>query len=133
MTRHGWIRCPLPEQWFEAVVDEVRAAFVGNGMYADAEAFDDDLAHVATYAALYMFTWLPIRQTVTEDPPWVGAWRARHALLSSSSRGMRAARSAPTVAPLADWLDALNAALSRAWPTSGNGAPDWNALVGKTE
>ncbi len=126
-----WIRCPLPEPWFEAMVDEVRVAFVENGIYADADAFDDDLAHVASYAALYMFAWLPISQTITEDPPWVGAWRARHALLSSSSRGMRAARSTPALLPLAEWLDALNAALSRAWPASGDGAPDWHALVGK--
>jgi len=126
-----WIRCPLPERWFESVVDEVRAAFVGNAIYADAEAFDDDLAYVATYAALYMFTWLPIDQTIADDPAWVGAWRARHALLSSSSRGMRAARSAPHLLPLAEWLDALNSALMRAWPASGDGAPDWNALVGK--
>ena len=127
-----WIRCPLPEPWFEAMVDEVKMAFVDNGIYADADAFDDDLAHVATYAALYMFTWLPIKQTVAEDPPWVGAWRARHALLSSSSRGMRASRSAPALSALADWLDTLNAALSRAWPACGDGAPDWNALVGKS-
>ena len=103
-----------------------------NGIYADAEAFDDDLAYVATYAALYMFTWLPIDQAIAEDPAWVGAWRARHALLSSSSRGMRAARSAPALLPLADWLDALNSTLTRAWPASGDGAPNWNALVGKS-
>ncbi len=127
-----WIRCPLPERWFEAMVDEVRAALVGNGTYTDAEAFDDDLAYVATYAALYMFTWLPIEQTIAEDPAWVGAWRARHALLSSSSRGMRAARSAPALLPLAEWLDALNSALTHAWPASGDGAPDWSALVGKS-
>jgi hypothetical protein len=126
-----WIRCPLPEQWFEAIVEEVRTAFIGSGIYADGEAFDDDLAHIAAYAAMYMFTWLPIKQTLAEDPPWVGAWRARHALLSSSSRGMRAARSAPQLSPLADWLDTVNGALSRAWPASGDGAPDWNALVGK--
>ncbi len=126
-----WIRCPLPEQWFEAIVEEVRSAFIGSGIYADDEAFDDDLAHIAAYAAMYMFTWLPIKQTLAEDPPWVGGWRARHALLSSSSRGMRAARSSPQLSPLADWLGAVNGALSRAWPASGDGAPDWNALVGK--
>ncbi len=127
-----WIRCPLPERWFEAMVDEARHALISAGTYKDAEAFDDDLAHVASYAALYMFTWLPIKQTLSEDPPWVGGWRARHALLSSSSRGMRAARSAPVLAPLADWLGALNTALTKAWPDSGDGAPDWNALVGKS-
>ena len=127
-----WIRCPLPEPWFEAIVDEVRAALIAAHIYADADEFDDDLAHIASYAALYMFTWLPIKQTLTEDPPWVGAWRVRQALLSSSSRGMRAARSTDDLAPLADWLAQLNDALTRTWPASGDGAPDWMAIVGKS-
>ncbi len=128
-----WIRCPLPERWFESMVEEVRTALIAAEIYADADEFDDDLGFVATYAALYMFTWLPVDQTIAEDPQWVGAWRVRQALLSSSSRGMRAARSSDELAPLADWLAKLNAALIRLWPDSGNGAPDWHALVGKSE
>ncbi len=128
-----WIRCPLPERWFEAMVDEVRALLIADGIYADADEFDDDLGHAATYAALYMFTWLPVEQAIAEDPPWVGKWRVRQALLSSSLRGMRAARSSDELAPLADWLGELNATLTRLWPDSGDGSPDWLALVGKTE
>ena len=127
-----WIRCPLPEPWFEATVDSVRAALIAAHIYVDADEFDDDLARIASYAALYMFTWLPIERALTDDPSWVGAWRVRQALLSASSRGMRAARSANALAPLADWLGQLNDALTRAWPASGDGAPDWVAIVGKS-
>jgi len=127
-----WIRCPLPEPWFEALVDQVRAATLADGVYREADAFDDDLSHAATYAALYMFTWLPIGATSTDDPAWVGPWRVRQALLSSSSRGARAARAVASLAPIYDWLSQLNEALTRAWPASGDGAPDWPALVGKS-
>jgi len=127
-----WIRCPLPEPWFEAMVDEMRSALLAARVYDDAEAFDDDLAAMASYAALYMFTWLPIERAKTDDPPWVGAWRVRQALLSSSARGMRAARSSAQLAPLADWLGELNSALQRLWPDSGDGTPDWIAIVGKS-
>ncbi len=86
-----WIRCPLPERWFEAMVDEVRAALIAARIYADADEFDDDLAHIATYAALYMFTWLPIGPALSTDPAWVGAWRVRQALsvckLARNARG----------------------------------------------
>jgi len=126
-----WIRCPLPEPWFEAIVDEVRAALIAAQIYRDADEFDDDLAHIAAYAALYMFTWLPIRPALSGDPAWVGAWRVRQALLSSSSRGMRAARAGSGLAPLAEWLAELNSAMTREWPASGDGAPDWFAIVGK--
>jgi hypothetical protein len=127
-----WIRCPLPEPWFEVLVDRARDELLAAGVYRDADAFDDDLAHAAVYAALYMFTWLPIGATTSDDPAWVGRWRARQALLSSSSRGARAARAAPTLAPIHEWLANLNEALLRAWPASGDGAPDWQDLVGKT-
>lgn len=127
-----WIRCPLPERWFEALVEEVRAALIAERIYADADEFDDDLAHIATYAALYMFTWLPIEEALTGDPAWIGAWSTRQALLSSSARGMRAARSASGLAPIAQWLCDINTALTRAWPDSGDGAPDWMSIVGKS-
>jgi len=127
-----WIRCPLPEPWFETLVDRVRAATLADGVYREADAFDDDLSHIATYAALYMFTWLPIGATSTDDPAWVGPWRVRQALLSSSSRGARAARAIASLKPIYEWLSRLNDALSRAWPASGDGAPDWHALVGKS-
>jgi hypothetical protein len=126
-----WIRCPLPEPWFEALIDRVRAELLAARVYRDADAFDDDLSHAATYAALYMFTWLPISATVSDDPPWVGRWHARQALLSSSSRGARAARAVPALAPIHAWLARLNEALQQAWPASGDGAPDWQDLVGK--
>ena len=45
---------------------------------------------------------------------------------------MRAARSTPALAPLADWLAALNNALTQAWQSSGDGTPDWSAMVGKS-
>ena len=127
-----WIRCPLPEPWFETLVDRVRAATLADGVYREAEAFDDDLSHAATYAALYMFTWLPIATTSTDDPAWVGSWRVRQALLSSTSRGARAARAIEALGPICDWLSRLNEALTRAWPASGDGAPDWHTLVGKS-
>ena len=126
-----WIRCPLPEPWFEALVDRVRAANLADGVYRDADAFDEDLSYAATYAALYMFTWLPIGATSTDDPAWIGPWRVRQALLSSSSRGARAARASLSLAPIYEWLSRLNEALRRAWPASGDGAPDWQAIVGK--
>jgi hypothetical protein len=126
-----WIRCPLPEPWFEALVDRARDELLAAGVYRDADAFDDDLSHAATYAALYMFTWLPIGATKSNDPAWVGRWRARQALLSSSSRGARAARATPALTPIYEWLAKLNEALQRAWPASGDGAPDWQELVGK--
>ena len=126
-----WIRCPLPEPWYEDLVDVVRNDLLAAGVYNDADVFDDDLAHLATYAAMYMFTWLPIGRALSEDPPWVGNWRVRQALLSTCARGARAARSGQGLEPLSEWLSQLGAALSRAWPASGDGAPDWNALVGK--
>lgn len=127
-----WIRCPLPERWFEALVDRVRETLVKAGVYGNSDAFDDDLSHAATYAALYMFTWLPIDATADSDPPWVGAWRVRQALISSSSRGGRAARAVPALEPISDWLTRLHDALQHAWPASGDGAPDWQTLVGKS-
>jgi hypothetical protein len=127
-----WIRCPLPEPWFEVLVDRVRDALLAAGVYRDADAFDEDLSYAATYAALYMFTWLPIGATLSDDPAWIGRWRARQALLSSSSRGARAARAAPALAPIHEWLAQLEDALRRAWPASGDGAPDWQELVGRT-
>ena len=126
-----WIRCPLPEPWFEALVDEVRSALLAANVYSDADTFDDDLAYMATHAALYMLTWLPINLAKTTDPAWVGVWRVRQAVLSSCARGARAARSARGLEPLAAWLTELNTTLTRAWPDSGDGAPDWSALVGK--
>ena len=126
-----WIRCPLPEPWFEVLVDEVRSALLAANVYSDADTFDDDLAYMATYAALYMFTWLPINLAKTTDPTWVGAWRVRQAVLSSCARGARAARSARGLEPLAAWLAELSSTLTRTWPDSGDGAPDWTALVGK--
>jgi hypothetical protein len=127
-----WIRCPLPEPWFEELVDIVRNELMAAGIYDNVDVFDDDLAHLATYAAMYMFTWLPIGAALTEDPPWVGNWRVRQALLSTCTRGARAARSARGLEALSEWLTQLGAALSRAWPASGDGTPDWNALVGKS-
>ena len=126
-----WIRCPLPEPWFEVLVDEVRPALLTANVYSDADTFDDELAYMASYAALYMFTWLPTHLAKTTDPGWVGTWRVRQALLSSCARGARAARSARGLEPLADWLTELNTTLTRTWPASGDGAPDWTALVGK--
>ena len=127
-----WIRCPLPEPWFEVLVDVVRGELLTASVYQSAEAFDEDLAHVATYAAIYMFTWLPIGGALTKDLPWVGNWRVRQALISTCGRGARAARGARGLEALAEWLTQLGAALSHAWPASGDGAPDWNALVGRS-
>ncbi len=127
-----WIRCPLPEPWYETLVEVVRDELLAQRVYDSADTFDDDLAHMATYAAMYMFTWLPIGPALTGDPPWVGNWRVRQALLSTCARGSRAARSGQGLEPLSEWLAQLGAALSHAWPASGDGAPDWNALVGKT-
>ncbi len=68
------------------IVDEVRNDLLAAGIYTDADAFDDDLAHIATYAAMYMFTWLPIDRRVAEDPPWVGAWRVAASIAVDRAR-----------------------------------------------
>ena len=108
-----WIRCPLPEPWFEAIVDEVRAALIAAQIYRDADEFDDDLAHIASIRCALHVHMAADRTALGDDPAWVGAWRVRQALLSSSSRGMRAARAGSGLAPLADWLAELNSAMTR--------------------
>jgi hypothetical protein len=127
-----YVRCPLPSAWFDLLADTLAAALGTAGVYRRNRDFHRDLARQASYAALYMLTWLPIEQALTDDVPWVGDWRVRQALLSSARRGADAAAMVADLQPLAHWFGALQLALARAWPDSGNGALDWRSLVGKT-
>jgi hypothetical protein len=126
-----YVRCPLPSAWFELLADTLAAALGAAGLYGRNGDFRRDLARQASYAALYMFTWLPIERALTDDVPWVGDWRVRQALLSSATRGAVAAATLPELTPLAHWFGALQLALARAWPGSGSGALDWRSLVGR--
>lgn len=127
-----YVRCPLPDAWFGLLSDTLARALGAAGLYRGDGDFGRDLARQASYAALYMFTWLPIERALADDVPWVGAWRVRQALLSSATRGAATAATLPELAPLAHWFGDLRDALARAWPQSGSGALDWQPLVGKT-
>jgi hypothetical protein len=127
-----FVRCPLPLPWFEVLADTVSASLRAARVYPHDPAFRIDLARQASYAALYMFTWLPIERANDADAPWVGEWSVRQALLSTAARGALAAALAPELQALADWFGALHRVLARAWPDSGSGALDWRALVGRT-
>jgi hypothetical protein len=127
-----YVRCPLPDTWFGLLTDTLASTLGAAGVYRGDGDFGRDLARQASYAALYMFTWLPIERALTDDEPWVGAWRVRQALLSSATRGAAAAATLPELAPLAHWFGDLWDALARAWPESGSGALDWQSLVGRT-
>jgi hypothetical protein len=126
-----FVRCPLPQPWFDRLADALSATLYAAGVYHDDGAFRVDLARQESYAALYMFTLLPIERARDADPAWVGDWSVRQALLSASERGGRAARGVTELAPLAAWFGQLHDALRRNWSASGSGDLDWRALVGR--
>lgn len=127
-----YVRCPLPDAWFGVLADTLASALGAAGLYRRDGDFGRDFARQASYAALYMFTWLPIERALADDVHWVGDWRVRQALLSSATRGAAAAATVSELTPVAHWFGALRQALARAWPDSGSGALNWRSLVGRT-
>jgi hypothetical protein len=120
------IRIPLPFQWHVRLEAAVGEALVAARAYPDLAAFHDDFTVMAGYAALYMFTWVPIERTLTEDVPWAPGFDARSALLSTSNRLASRVRA---IAPaLSEWSERVFTVLSRKWPERRLGAIDWRAL-----
>ena len=119
------IRCPLPLDWFSHLEQTVGNALVGERVYSDTEAYRHDLACMAAYAALYMYTWVPIGRALGEDVPWAPGFPARRAVVSTTRRLGLVLTRCPELPALAEWAGAVARALAGRWPEAGDGEIDW--------
>ncbi len=118
-----WVRIPLRYDWYARLEQVVGSGLIERRVYPSFETFDEDHVAMAAYAALYMFTWLPIERALEEELPWAPGFDARRALLSTSNR--LAARVRSTWPELATWSERVFTALSRRWPERKVGAVRW--------
>ena len=118
-----WVRIPLRYDWYARLEQVVGNGLIERRVYPSFEAFDEDHVAMAAYAALYMFTWLPIERALEEELSWAPGFDARCALLSTSNR--LAARVRSTWPALATWSERVFTALSRRWPERKVGAVRW--------
>jgi hypothetical protein len=118
-----WVRIPLRYDWCARLEQVVGNGLIERRVYPSLEAFDEDHVAMAAYAALYMFTWLPIERALEEELSWAPGFDARCALLSTSNR--LAARVRSTWPALATWSERVFTALSRRWPERKVGAVRW--------
>lgn len=122
----GWfILCPLPLRWVDTMVTAFRTELalslpeVANPLWHARQ-----WSAISAYRGIAMLTWIS-ESAVEEDRPWVGAWSARSAMISTSLRLHQATASVPELAPFAEFSQALGDSLQSRWPELGKGEIKW--------
>lgn len=118
------IRCPLSDHLFEILCTPFKEQLIGC-VFADPDEFERELVLQATFAAIYMYMWIPAERALDADFPRVGSWSQRDALICTSRRLAALAAKLPMLAPARLLAETVLDRLGSLWPGHGDGEIDW--------
>lgn len=132
-TRHAlfdlaqwYMRCPLPQEWFDVLTSSVWAGVVDRSDFVSRAQFDTQLRRMCQHAGVYMLTWLPLSAALQQDRSWVGSWSVRRALLCTLARLVSITDAED---PLRLTFEDLERSLHLQWTDVGDYRIDWGALI----
>ena len=121
------VLCPLPNEFVQGLTREYAAARAALGWPVSTD--DDSYVAVVAYRALALLAWLP-REARERDCPWVDAWSARQAVLSTLDRLAVRCTGDTALHTLAEAAREASARWRRSWPDVTEVLPPWPALRG---
>ena len=121
------VLCPLPNDFVQGLTREYAAARAALGWPVSTD--DDSYVAVVAYRALALLAWLP-REARERDCPWVDAWSARQAVLSTLDRLAVRCTGDTALHTLAEAAREASARWRRTWPDVTEVLPPWPALRG---
>lgn len=123
------VLCPLPNDLVQLLRDEYAAARSALGW--PMTPYDHRYASVVAYRALALLAWLP-REARDQDRPWVDAWSARQAVLSTLDRLVLRCAGDSELQRLAEAASEAAIRWRKEWPEIEEVLPPWPALRGNT-
>lgn len=119
------VLCPLPNDFVQLLRDEYAAARSALGW--PMTPHDHRYVSVVAYRALALLAWLP-REAREQDRPWVDAWSARQAVLSTLDRLAERCAGDSELQRLAEAASESAIRWRREWPEIDTVLPRWPAL-----